>query len=125
MTRTRTRKQLNASLVLWLAVSVGLSAQAEAHSGGRLFPIPELTDEMRARIDLKDGKVADWSYVLGEPTLTALDFSTDPRFFGYDPSSYDFRVWLAWHDATENLFVAAEFVDDVHVSTNDRYNTFF
>ena len=99
-----------------------LSSQAQFQD--RVYPFTELTDEMRDLIDLKDGSVDDWLAVLGEPTLTPLDFTTDPRFSGYEPSSYDFRIWLAWHDATEHLFVAAEFVDDVHVSTYDRYNTF-
>ena len=82
----------------------------------RLYPIRELTDEMRARIDIRDGSVEDWSEVLGEPTLTPLDFVTHPGFPSeYDPSSFDFRIWLAWHDAGNHLFVAAEIVDDIYV----------
>ena len=33
----------------------------------RLYPFRELTDEMRDKIDLKDGSVEDWLEVLGEP----------------------------------------------------------
>ena len=43
--------------------------------------------------------------------MTALDFASR----SYDPSSYDCRLWLAWHDATDHLFVAAEIVDDFYV----------
>ena len=87
----------------------------DAQSPERLYPFMELTDEMRARIDLRDGSVEDWSEVLGEPTLTPLDFATSPWSPEYDPSSFDFRIWLAWHDAGNHLFVAAEIVDDIHV----------
>ena len=114
------------TMPFFLAIPILLTALSlEAQFPDRLYPFIELTDEMLAQIDLKDGSIDDWLEVLGEPTLTPLDFTTDPRFSGYDPSSYDFRIWLAWHDATQHLFVAAEFVDDVHVITYDRYNTFF
>ena len=88
----------------------------------RLYPFRELTDGMRAQIDLKDGSVEDWEEILGEPTLTPLDFSTSPSSREYDPSSYDFRIWVAWHDATDHLFVAAEMVDDFHAVHEHRNN---
>ena len=87
----------------------------DAQWSDRLYPFRELTDEMRARIDLRDGTVEDWSEVLGEPALTPLDFATRPSDPEYDPSSFDFRIWLAWHGAGNHLFVAAEIVDDIHV----------
>ena len=93
----------------------------EAQFPDRLYPFQELTDEMRARIDLKDGSVEDWMEVLGEPSLTPLDFVNPPWSPRYDPSSYDFRLWLAWHDATDHLFVAAQVVDDFHINEYDRY----
>ena len=92
-----------------------LTITLDAQGSDRLYPFRELTDEMRARIDLRDSSVEDWLDVLGEPTLTALDFATMPSFSGYDPSSFDFRIWLAWHDAGNHLFVAAEIVDDIYV----------
>ena len=91
-----------------------LASAPDAQWSDRLHPIGELTDEMRARIDLRDGSVADWSEVLGEPTLTPRDFASPPPYPEYDPSSFDFRIWLAWHDAGNHLFVAAEIVDDIH-----------
>ena len=99
------------STLLILMPAIALDAQWS----NRLYPIKELTDEMRARIDLRDGSVEDWSEVLGEPILTPLDFATPPSLPEYDPSSFDFRIWLAWHDAGRHLFVAAEIVDDIHV----------
>ncbi len=99
-----------------------IALTSEAQSQDRLYPIPELTDEMRVEIDLKDGSVEDWSEVLGEPTFTALDFATAPTWSGYDPASFDFRIWLAWHNVGNHLFVAAEMVDDfVHEHSGERF----
>ena len=95
-----------------LLTAISLKAQWQ----DRLYPFRELTDEMRARIDLKDGSVEDWLEVLGEPTLTALDLAGYPS---YDPSSYDCRLWLTWHDATDHLLVAAEIVDDFYVNMDE------
>ena len=97
----------------------------EAQFQDRVYPFAELTDEMRAQIDLKDGSVEDWLEVIGEPILRPLDFDTPPSFLGYDPSSYDFRIWLAWHDATNHLFVAAEIVDDYHLSEYERTGSYW
>ena len=104
------------SRVIRIAVPFLLAAtSSEAQFQNRLYPFVELTDEMRAGIDFEDGSVEDWLEILGEPTLTALDFTTPPYWSAYDPSSFDFRVWLAWHDATNHLFVAAELVDDIRI----------
>ena len=91
-------------------VNLGVPLAADAHTGDRIYPIPELTDEMLARIDLKDVSVQDWIDVLGEPVLTALDFETD--IGSYNPADMDFRIWLAWHDESDKLFVAGQFADD-------------
>lgn len=93
----------------------------EAQWSDRIYPFAELTDEMRDRINLKDGSVEDWLEVLGEPTLTPLDFATHPSFPEYDPSSFDFRIWLAWHDVGNHLFVAAEIVDDIYVHVDEYF----
>ena len=104
------------SLLFSIAIPILLTATClEARWPDRLFPFTELTDEMVARIDLKDGSVEDWLEVVGEPTLTGLDFVGYP----YDPSSYDCRLWLAWHAASDHLFVAAEIVDDFYVDLGE------
>ena len=60
-----------------IAIPILLTAVClEAQWADRLYPFTELTDEMRARIDLKDGSIDDWLEVLGEPTVTPLDFAT-------------------------------------------------
>ena len=91
-------------------VNLGVPLAADAHTGDRVYPIVELTDEMLAQIDLKDVSVQDWIDVLGEPVLTALDFETD--IGSYNPADMDFRIWLAWHDESDKLFVAGQFADD-------------
>ena len=97
-----------------LAIAIMLTAiSSEAQWQDRLYPFTELTDEMVALIDLKDGSIEDWLEVLGEPALTGLDFVGYPD--DYDPSSYDCRLWLAWHEATDRLYIAAEIVDDIYV----------
>ena len=83
-----------------------------AHVGDRVYPIPELTDEMLAQIDLKDGSVDEWSELVGEPAMTPLDFKEDFNGQDYDPADLDFRVWLAWHDTLERLYLAAVLSDD-------------
>ena len=104
-----------------IAAILGTSVSSEAQFSDRLYPVFELTDEMRKKIDVKDGSVEDWLEVFGEPTLTPLDFLTAPWASKYDPSSFDFRVWLAWHHGGNHLFVAAEMVDDfVHEHSTDR-----
>ena len=44
-----------------IAIPILLTAVClEAQWADRLYPFTELTDEMRARIDLKDGSIDDW-----------------------------------------------------------------
>ncbi len=122
MTRTRTRKQLNASLVLllWLAISAGLSARAEAHVGDRVFPIAYLSDEMLEQIRLDDGRIDEWYELVGEPSMTLLDFKEEwEEDLEPDPSDLDFRVWLAWHDEPARIYVAFVAGDDVYKNTHD------
>ena len=111
-------------VLYFMKISILITFSTGQVQSERLFRFPELTDEMLVQIDLKDGSVEDWEEILGDPTLTPLDFKTPPET-NYDPSSLDFRIWLAWHDATDKLFLAAEFVDDVFLSTYDRYGSAF
>jgi hypothetical protein len=32
----------------------------------------------------------------------------------------DFRIWIAWHDATNRIYAAMERADDIYVNTFDR-----
>ncbi len=100
-------------LVLVLAVSAG------AHIGDRVYPVAWLSEEMLEKIDLRDGLVDDWYEVVGEPSMTMLDFaSLDPEG-SPDPSDFDFRIWLAWHDDPPRFYVAFVSSDDVYKNTHN------
>lgn len=77
-----------------------------------VIALRELTDADVAAIDLHDGFVTDWLEVVGEPTVSARDFIGSAQ----DPFSIDFRVWLAWHAATDRIYVAVEWIDDHYVT---------
>ena len=118
MTRVRIRKRWHAPLVLLL----GLALSAEAHLGDRLYPIPYLSDEMLAGIKLDDGLVNEWYELVGEPTLSLLDFTGEmphSPLLPPDPSDLDFRIWLTWHDEPARLYVAFVASDDVYKNNHD------
>ena len=121
MTLARIEKRCSTSLflLLSLAVSAGLSPQAGAHSGGRVYPIAYLSDEMLEQVQLHDGSVDEWFELIGEPTMTLLDFQTHSNFLPPDPSDLDFRIWLAWHDDPDRFYVAFVASDDVYKNDHD------
>ena len=98
--------------VLFLVLSLTISAGA--HSGDRLFPIPELTDEMLERVQLDDGSAEEWYDLVGEPFMSLVDFRTYGDKLP-DPSDLDFRIWLAWHDDPDRLYAAFLGSDDVYI----------
>ncbi len=104
------KKSCCATLCLMLA----LATSAGAHSGERLYPIPELTDDMLERIQLNDGSADEWYDLVGEPTMALVDFRTAGGNLP-DPSDLDFRIWLAWHDDPARLYVAFLGSDDVYI----------
>ena len=95
-----------------LCLALSLATSAGAHSGGRVYPIAELTDEMLEKIQLDDGSAEEWYDLIGEPTMSLVDF----RLYGTvpDPSDLDFRIWLAWHDDPARLYIAFSSSDDVY-----------
>lgn len=98
---------------------VGMDGIAWAHVGERVIPIYQLSDEDLAQIDLKDGSTEDWENILGEPSLTTLDFGINFNIgdgVTYDPSDLDFRIWLGWNQSTSRIYVAMEAADNVYVN---------
>ena len=106
--------------VLVLSLVLGLVGLVPAHVGERVYPVFELTDQDLSLIDLHDGSVGDWEYVVGEASVIALDFRTVASAGSYDPVDLDFRIWLAWHDATNRIYVAMERADDIYTNLFDR-----
>ncbi len=104
---------LSGLLLVLIFVSLG-----EAHSGNRLYPFYELTDEMLREINIHDGFIDEW-YEIGEPTMTLLDFKTNDDFVPRDPSNLDFRIWLAWHDELNRIYAAFIVVDDEYSNNHD------
>ncbi|MCY3778017.1 MAG: hypothetical protein OXH11_18730 [Candidatus Aminicenantes bacterium] len=102
-----------------LMVLLMSTAVSTAHTGDRLFPFYELTDEMLATIDIHDGFIDEW-YDVGEPSMTVLDCRTWRDEVLPDPSNLDFRIWLAWHDESNRIFFAIAAIDDDYVNTHDR-----
>ena len=98
-------------LLIWTAV-------ASAHSGDRLYPLYELTDEMLGTIDLHDGLIDEW-YEIGEPSMTLLDFQTLGNLIPPEPSNLDFRIWLAWHDESNRIYAAFIIIDDEYNNTHN------
>ena len=92
---------------------------AHAHVGDEIYPFYELLDEDLDRIDLTDGSVEDWIEVIGEPSLTAIDFYWEWAQTAYDPSTVDFRIWLAWNQRSSTLWVAMERFDDLYFNLYD------
>ena len=86
----------------------------------RVYPFIELTDADLELIDLHDGSVNDWLDVLGDPVLTGLDFAALSNAEPYDPLDMDFRIWLAWHAATNRIYIAMERVDDLYFNEFNR-----
>ena len=70
-------------------------------------------------IQLDDGSVHEWIELVGEPTMTLLDFVEERWQSPFDPSSLDFQIWLAWHDDPVRIYLAFVGSDDVYKNTQD------
>ena len=99
-------------------VALCMVTVAEAHSGNRLYPFYELTDEMLERIDIHDGLIDEW-YEVGEPSMTLLDFRPYLELRDLDPADLDFRIWLAWHDEPDRIYAAFIIADDDYRNQHD------
>ena len=62
---------MSAKLISAVIAVFGLN-QVYGHSGDRVYPFYQITDE--AAIDITDGTIEDWAE-FGEPSLTSLDFT--------------------------------------------------
>ena len=111
------------SVVLAIVLIGGSVASSRAQQT-RVRPFIELTDADLERIDLHDGSVSDWIDVLGDAAaFTALEFIEGYIDHPYDPADLDFRIWLAWHDGTNRIYVAMERADDFYHNEFERSRT--
>ena len=97
----------------------GGESTARAQAGDRVIPIFEIAEEDFAEIDLKDGSADEWAEILGDPALTMLDFEICPFWSdigAYDPSDFDFVMWLGWRRLTNHIYVAVAAADDRYVN---------
>ena len=92
--------------IVWQAVFfLCLPGLVAAHvNKERLFPFFYLSDEIVEGIRVDDGSVDDWLDLVGEPSLTLLDFTEKLGNAPLDPSDLDFRIWLAWHDDPARIY---------------------
>jgi len=104
--------------VLAMGLSAVFVGGAKAHVGDRIYYLWQLSDEDVAAIDLKDRSVEDWVDIVGEPTMTTVDFGNE----NYDPSDLEFRIWLAWHEPTNRIYGAVERYDDTYAPLTTRFN---
>ena len=116
------KKALFTTLTAIRTASLFLLLVDSSEASERVFPLFELTDEDVALIDIKDGSIEEWKDIVGEPTVTALEFRTDSQWHEYDPASMDFRIWLAWHGGTNRIYGAMERADDIYINDFDRHD---
>lgn len=107
MARRRVSVTAFASIFAWASIAI----PSYAHVGNRVFPIYELPSAELP--DIHDGTLEDWESVLPS-SLDHNDLGT-PGGQG-QPLRLDdlaWRAFLAWHHASQRLYVGMEFVDDV------------
>ena len=92
---------------------------AQSHVGDVVYPIAELTDEMLAQVDVRDGLPDEWLGLIGEPTMTALDFRDQLGSKQPNPGDLDFRIWLGWHAMLNRIYVAIVLSDDIYENSHD------
>jgi hypothetical protein len=102
-----------AVLLLALSLVVAISAMA----GAQIFPVYELpTSDLP---DLQDASLEDWEAVLTGISWTHDDFLplAVADGAGIDPADLAYRAYMAWHSATQTIWIGVERVDDVYICT--------
>jgi hypothetical protein len=106
--------------VLGTGLAVSLATPAGAHQGPMVYPIYELPTADRP--DLHDGTLEDWEAVLPGASLDHNDFVYDGNLeSAVDAEDLAFRVFLAWHGASQRIYMGIEVIDDVYLSTGNGW----
>lgn len=99
-----------------ISLTVAGARPAGAHVGDLVFPIYELPSSDLP--DLHDGSVEDWEEVLPGVSLDHRDFHAvyiDGEQGGYvDQGVIAFDIYLAWHYASQRIFVGVRRYDAVY-----------
>ena len=105
------------SLITLLALSMALAFGVAANAQDMLFQIYELSsDELP---DLQDKTLSDWEDVLPGTSFTQDDFLplAVKDGAGINTADLAYRMYMAWHSATQTVWICLERVDDVYVNT--------
>jgi hypothetical protein len=110
------RTDLVARHVLLACALVSLFVvQAESHTSDFVIPVFEIPSSSLP--DLFDGTLEDWEAVLPNASMDQTFFSgIEIGQQVSDPGSIAFRVFLAWHFASQRILVGVEVADDRFVS---------
>ena len=120
MKKNSIQKRKIITFLLFTCVVTALFCEfAGAHNGRAILRIPELSTEDLDRIDIHDGVIEDWIEVIGDPVLTPLDFYTYPGH-SFDPSDFDFRIWLGWNQEHSRIYGALSLIDDDYTNHFSR-----
>ena len=105
-------KRIGFSALISISATLLSGSLGHAHNDGRVYPIPEITDQQFSQIEI-DGLIHEWEE-FGEPTMNII---TDFRAVGYpnwyDIANLDFQIWIGWHDATNRIYLAYIGTDDI------------
>jgi hypothetical protein len=100
-----------ASLTLLTAIGLLCATPTVAHLGEVVYPIYELSTADLP--NLHDQSLEDWEAVLPSASLTHNDFVYNGGVAArIDPENLAWRVFLAWHHASQRIYVAVERLDD-------------
>lgn len=105
---------MRAALTATVLLNVILADVASGHVGDIIYPIYELpTSDLP---DLHDGTLEDWEEVLPGASLDHNDFIYEGGISGgIDPANLAWRVFLAWHRASQRIYMAVERLDDDYI----------
>lgn len=93
-----------------LLIALCLPVAASAHLGLRILPVYELSSSDLPNIE--DGTLEDWEAALPLGSFTHVDVEPAVGVQPLDPDDMAFRVFVAWHNASQRIYLGMEFLDD-------------
>ena len=91
-----------------------IAGPGTAHQGEVVFPIYELSTADLP--DLHDRTLEDWEAVLPNASLTQNDFIWSLNIASsVSVEDLAFRVFLAWHGASQKIYMGIERIDDIYL----------